>query len=130
MPRIDDVVDLYLRMMFGMVVVFQIPTVVFFLSKMGMVTARFLWRNLKYAILIIFIAAAVLTPSSDPWNQTAFAVPMIALYLLSIAIAWLVAPMRPHVDASTPHLRLVVAATVLDRAARQRRTRLAKPHKP
>jgi len=130
MPRIDDVVDLYLRMMFGMVVVFQIPTVVFFLSKMGMVTARFLWRNLKYAILIIFIAAAVLTPSSDPWNQTAFAVPMIALYLLSIAIAWLVAPKRPHVDASTPHLRLVVAATVLDQAARQRRTRLAKAHKP
>jgi sec-independent protein translocase protein TatC len=122
-PRIDDVVDLYLRMMLGMVVVFQIPTVVFFLSKMGMVTARFLWRNLKYAILLIFIAAAVLTPSSDPWNQTAFALPMIALYLLSIAIAWIVRPKREPSERSTGHLRLVVAATVIDRAARNRMTR-------
>ena len=65
-------------MLLGMVVVFQIPTVVFFLAKMGMVTARFLWRNTKYAILIIFIIAAVVTPSSDPWNQTIFAAPMIA----------------------------------------------------
>src|SRR5262245_19046199 len=121
MPRIDDVVDLYLRMMLGMVVVFQIPTVVFFLSKMGMVTARFLWRNLKYAILIIFIAAAVLTPSSDPWNQTAFALPMIALYLLSIAIAWLVAPRQPQSRTEAPHLRLVFAATLIDQAARRRR---------
>jgi sec-independent protein translocase protein TatC len=122
-PRIDDVVDLYLRMMLGMVVVFQIPTVVFFLSKMGMVTARFLWRNLKYAILIIFIAAAVLTPSSDPWNQTAFALPMIALYLLSIAIAWIVRPTREPSERATGHLRLVVAATMIDRAARNRMTR-------
>ena len=53
-------------MLIGMSVVFQIPTVVFFLAKMGLVTARFLWRNIKYAILIIFIVAAVLTPSADP----------------------------------------------------------------
>ena len=45
-------------------------------------------------ILIIFIISAVVTPSSDPWNQTIFAAPMIALYLLSIGIAWLVAPRR------------------------------------
>lgn len=49
-------------------------------------------RNVKYAILLIFIIAAVLTPSADPWNQTVFAAPMIGLYLLSIAIAWIVAP--------------------------------------
>src|SRR5205814_1479029 len=63
MPRLDDTVDLYLRMVLGMVVVFQIPTIVFFLAKMNMVTARCLWRHFKYAVLIIFIAAAVLTPS-------------------------------------------------------------------
>jgi len=77
-----------------MVVVFQMPTVVFFLAKMRLVTARFLARNIKYAVLIIFIAAAVLTPSSDPWNQTVFAAPMVALYILSIGIAWLAAPRR------------------------------------
>ena len=121
MPRLDDTVDLYLRMMLGMVVVFQIPTVVFFLSKMGLVTARFLWRNLKYAILLIFIVAAVLTPSSDPWNQIAFAMPMIALYLLSIVIAWIVPPRQQPTTDGSPHLRLVIAATVLDQATRHRR---------
>ena len=122
MPRLDDTVELYLRMMLGMVVVFQIPTVVFFLSKMGLVTARFLWRNLKYAVLLIFIAAAVLTPSADPWNQIAFALPMLALYLLSIVIAWLVGRRQPSpTSEATRHLRLVVAATVLDQATRHRR---------
>jgi sec-independent protein translocase protein TatC len=95
MPNVDDVFDLYLRMLLGMVLVFQIPTLVFFLAKMGLVTARWLWRNIKYAILVIFVVAAVLTPSPDPWNQTVFAAPMIALYFVSIAIAWAVAPRQP-----------------------------------
>jgi sec-independent protein translocase protein TatC len=75
------------------------PTAVFFLAKMGLVSARFLWSNIKYAILIIFILAAVLTPSGDPWNQTVFAAPMVILYLLSIGIAWMVAPVVPRNDA-------------------------------
>jgi sec-independent protein translocase protein TatC len=95
LPRVEDTFDLYVKMLLGMIVVFQIPTVVFFLAKMGMVTARFLWRNTKYAILIIFIISAVVTPSADPWNQTVFAAPMIGLYMLSIGIAWMVAPKRP-----------------------------------
>jgi sec-independent protein translocase protein TatC len=61
---------------------------------MRVLSARLLWRSTKYAILVIFIAAAVLTPSSDPWNQTVFAAPMILLYFLSIGIVWLVAPKR------------------------------------
>jgi sec-independent protein translocase protein TatC len=94
LPRVEDVFDLYLKMLLGMVAVFQIPTLVFFLARMRLVTARFLWRHIKYAILLIFIVAAVLTPSSDPWNQTVFAAPMVVLYLLSILIAWAVAPRR------------------------------------
>jgi sec-independent protein translocase protein TatC len=120
MPGVDDTIDLYLKMMLGMMAVFQIPTVVFFLAKMRMVTARFLWRNMKYAILAIFVIAAVLTPSSDPWNQTAFALPMIGLYLVSIALAWLVAP-RGGEPPQTTHLRLVFAASVLDQARRRGR---------
>jgi sec-independent protein translocase protein TatC len=94
LPRIEDVFDLYVKMLLGMVAVFQIPTVVFFLARMSLVTARFLWRNIKYAILLIFIVAAVLTPSTDPWNQTVFAAPMIVLYLFSILIAWAAKPRR------------------------------------
>src|SRR4249919_2477914 len=73
-------------MLLGMAIVFQMPTAVFFLAKMGMVSARFLWSHIKYAILIIFILAAVLTPSGDPWNQSVFAAPMIVLYLLSSSV--------------------------------------------
>jgi len=92
MPRLEDAFDLYTRMLLGMTLVFQIPTVVFFLAKMRLVTARLLWRNIKYAILTIFIVAAVLTPSADPWNQIVFAAPMLGLYLVSILIAWIVGP--------------------------------------
>jgi sec-independent protein translocase protein TatC len=94
LPKLDDVVGLYTKTVFGMAIVFQIPTMAFFLARLGLVTARFLWRNFKYAIFVIFILAAVLTPSADPWNQTVFAAPMIALYLVSIGIAWLCAPAR------------------------------------
>src|SRR5205814_1608723 len=94
----------------------------FFLAKMRMVTARFLWRNLQYAILIIFIVAAVLTPSLDPWNQTVFAAPMIAMYLLSIGIVWLVRPRGDEAPAEvdSANLRLVLAATLIDQARRHR----------
>lgn len=94
LPRVEDAFALYTRMMLGMIVVFQMPTVVFFLARMRVVTARFLARHIRYAILAIFVLAAVLTPSSDPWNQTLFALPMVVLYLFSIAIAWLAAPRR------------------------------------
>src|SRR3954447_10954039 len=94
MPRVGTAWDLYVKMLLGMAIVFQMPTVVFFLAKMGLVSARFLWNNIKFAILIIFILAAVLTPSGDPWNQSVFAAPMIVLYLLSLVIAWLVARKR------------------------------------
>jgi sec-independent protein translocase protein TatC len=94
MPKLEDVFGLYSKMLLGMGIVFQMPTVVFFLAKMKMVTARFLLRNFKYAFLIIFIAAAVITPTGDPTTQTIFAAPMVILYLLSIVIAWVVGPKR------------------------------------
>ena len=96
MPKVQTAFDLYTKMLLGMAIVFQMPTAVFFLAKMGLVSARFLWDHVKYAILIIFILSAVLTPSGDPWNQTVFAAPMVVLYLLSIGIAWLVAPRAPR----------------------------------
>jgi sec-independent protein translocase protein TatC len=122
-PRVEDTFELYKMMVLGMVAVFQIPTLVFFLAKMRLVTARFLWRNFQYAILAIFIIAAVLTPSSDPWNQTVFAAPMIVLYLISIGIAWLVGPKtQPEspAPADSAKLRLVITAAVLDQARKHR----------
>ena len=105
-----------------MVAVFQMPTLVFFLARMRLITARFLWRNIKYAILIIFVAAALLTSSADAWNQTIFAAPMIGLYLISIVIAWIVSPKKEtrSNNADSTKLRLVFAATVIDRTRRHR----------
>jgi len=122
MPRVEDTFDLYRNMLIGMVAVFQMPTLVFFLARMRLITARFLWRHIQYAVLIIFVIAAVLTPSTDPWNQTVFAVPMIGLYVISIGIAWLVAPRRqsPTNRISSRDLKLVFAAAVIDQARRQR----------
>jgi sec-independent protein translocase protein TatC len=94
MPKLEDVFGLYSKMLLGMGLVFQMPAVVYFLAKMQLVSARFLMQNFKYAILIIFIAAAVITPSGDMMTQTIFAAPMVGLYLLSILIAWVFGPKR------------------------------------
>lgn len=92
MPRLEDTFGLYVKMLIGMGIVFQLPTIVFFLAKMRLVTAGFLWKHGKYAILIAYVIAAVITPTGDPFNQTIFAAPMIGLYFLSIIIAWMVNP--------------------------------------
>jgi len=92
MPKLDDVFGLYSKMLIGMGLVFQMPAVVFFLAKMRLITARFLASNFKYALLIIFVVAAVITPTGDMMTQTIFAAPMVGLYILSILIAWMVNP--------------------------------------
>jgi sec-independent protein translocase protein TatC len=92
MPRLEDVFDLYTKMLLGMGLVFQMPTLVYSLAKMRLVTARFLLRHFKYAFLIIFIIAAVITPTGDMVTQAIFAAPMVGLYILSIFIAWIVHP--------------------------------------
>jgi sec-independent protein translocase protein TatC len=125
MPSIEHTFELYRNTLIGMVAVFQIPTLVFFLARIRVVTARFLWRHIKYAVLVIFIVAAVLTPSPDPWNQAVFAAPMLGLYVISIGIAWLVAPRRPAESADrlgSPELKLVFVAAVIDQARRRDRS--------
>jgi sec-independent protein translocase protein TatC len=92
MPKLDSVFSLYTKFLIAMAAVFQMPTVVFFLAKMKLVTARFLVAKFKYAVLIIFILSAVITPTGDPVTQSVFAAPMIGLYLLGIGIAWVVGP--------------------------------------
>ena len=87
-PRIQPAFSLYVKLLLACGLVFQMPTIVFFLSKIGVVTAGFLARNIKYAVLLIFVFAAILTPTGDPVTLTMMAMPMIALYGLSIGIAW------------------------------------------
>ena len=95
LPRIAPVFSLYTTMLLAFGFIFQMPTLAFFLARMGMITPRFLVTNFKYAVLVVFIVAAVLTPSPDPVNQFIMAGPMLALYALSIAIAWAFAKKDP-----------------------------------
>ncbi len=98
MPRLHDVFGLYAKMLIGLAIVFQMPTVMFFLAKMRMVTARMLVQKVRYAVLIFVIVAAIITPTGDPVNLAIFTVPMLVLYGVSIVIAWLVAPRSPAED--------------------------------
>ena len=98
-PKIEPVFSLYAKMMLGMGLVFQMPSVVFFLAKMGIVSARFLVKNLKFAILIIIVLAALITPTGDIVTQLIFAAPMLGLYLISIVIAWIFGKRREVTEA-------------------------------
>jgi sec-independent protein translocase protein TatC len=93
-PSIDEVFGLYVKMMLGFGLIFQMPTVVYFLARMGVVSARFLLRNAKYAVLVIFIVAAVVSPGTDVVSQCLMAFPMLALYGVSIFVAWAFAKPR------------------------------------
>ncbi len=94
-PTVSQVFGFYSRIILGTGAVFQIPTVVFVLARIGLITPGFLWRNFKYAILIIFVVAAVITPP-DVVTQLLLGFPMIALYILSIGIAWAFGRDRRH----------------------------------
>jgi sec-independent protein translocase protein TatC len=94
MPKLDSVFSLYTKFLIAMAVMFQMPTLVFFLAKMQLITARFLVQQFKYAVLLTFIISAVITPTGDPMTQVVFAAPMIGLYVLGIALAWVVGPKR------------------------------------
>ncbi len=80
--------SLALRVLLGIALVFELPTLVFFLSRMGLITSRWMIKNFKYAVLAIFIIAAIITPTPDMITQSIIAGPMLALYGLSILIAF------------------------------------------
>ena len=92
MITIKEYTELFLSIILGMGLIFEMPILVFFLALMGIVTAGWMWKNFRYSILIIFIVAAIVTPTSDILNMCIFAAPMIALYALSIGIAYVVHP--------------------------------------
>lgn len=92
MITIGEYTQLFLSIVLGMGLIFELPVLVFFLSFMGIVSPGFLVKNFRYAILVIFIVAAIVTPTPDIVNMCIFAAPMVALYALSVGVAWLVHP--------------------------------------
>ncbi len=92
MITISEYTSLFLSIILGMGLIFEMPILIFFLALMGMITARFMWKNFRYAILVIFVVAAIVTPTPDIVNMCVFAAPMILLYVFSIGVAWIVHP--------------------------------------
>jgi len=107
-PSVSEYFSFYFWFVVGLGIVFQLPVLILVLSRLGIVTPRFLLRNLKFAVLASFIVSAVITPSGDVVNQTMLAAPIILLYLLGVAVAWLFGR-RPRTDRSG----IVVAALAL-----------------
>ena len=68
------------------------PVLIFFLALMGVITAGWMWRNIRYAVLGIFVIAGILSPTPDITNMCIFAAPMLGLYVASIGVAWFVHP--------------------------------------
>jgi sec-independent protein translocase protein TatC len=82
-------------------VTFELPVVTFFLARVGLVTHRTLIEWWRYAIVVIFVVAAVLTPGPDVASQMLMATPLLVLYALSIGVAYMVARPAPATDDTT-----------------------------
>ena len=86
--RIGEYFTFFFRMVLAFGVTFELPVFTFFLVRLGIWDYRFMLRSFRYAIVVIFIIAAMLTPTPDIINQSLLALPMLALYVLSIGVAY------------------------------------------
>ncbi len=94
MITIEDYTGFFLAVILGLGITFELPILMFFLALFGIVDAKFLLRNFRYAIFIIFVIAAIICPTPDPIGMCLFASPMLVLYLVGVAAAYVVHPSR------------------------------------
>lgn len=88
MPAVSEYFSLAIRLLLAFGVIFEMPIFMVFLSKVGLIDVGFLHRNRKYAILINFIIAAILTPTPDIVNQMMMGIPLVVLYEISVLAVW------------------------------------------
>jgi sec-independent protein translocase protein TatC len=89
LPAVSEYFSLALRLLIAFGVIFEMPVLMVFLAKIGVVNLAFLNRHRKYAILVNFIIAAILTPTPDIVNQLMMAVPLMVLYEISVVAVWI-----------------------------------------
>jgi len=105
--------DLFVNVTLGIGLVFELPVLLFFLTLLRIVNPRFLLRNTRYAILIIVIVAAVVTPTPDVFNLMLFSVPMVLLYFVGIFASYLLVLRREHRRFPWGKLLIVLAVVLL-----------------
>ncbi len=93
--------SLYVKLLLAMGVVFQLPMLMFALARFGAVTTKFLVSNFKYAVLIFFVVAAVITPDGSLVPQVIMASAMVVLYVVSIGVVWLFGKKRSVEEANS-----------------------------
>lgn len=96
---INEYFDLILIVLLGLGVIFELPVLIFFLSLFGIVTPRFLWKNFRYAMLIITIVAAIVTPTPDALTMIIFMAPMVLLYFVGMGVSYAVVRRRARTVA-------------------------------
>ena len=89
MITVDDYFSFASTIILASGVVFETPIIIFFLSRLGLVTPAFLMQKFKWAVVLSFVIAAVVTPTPDAVTQASLAVPMILLYLVGVIVSWL-----------------------------------------
>jgi len=99
---IEEYTGFFLSIILGLGISFEMPILIFFLALFGIVSPKFLWKNIRYAILAVFVVAAFICPSPEPWTMCLYAIPMLSLYLIGIAVAWWVHPSRRKAKVATP----------------------------
>jgi len=92
--NVDEYFDLILMVLLGLGLVFELPVLIFFLSLFGIVTPKFLMKNFRYAILVIAILAAILTPTPDATTMLVFMAVLVGLYFVGVAVSWVVVRRR------------------------------------
>jgi len=88
LPAVSEYFTLAIRLLLAFGVIFEMPIFMVFLAKVGLVDTKFLNRNRKYAILINFVIAAILTPTPDVVNQMMMGIPLMILYEISVIAVW------------------------------------------
>ena len=86
---ISSYFDLFVNVILGVALVFELPVLIFFLTLLRILSPGFMLRHSRYAILAIFIIAAIVTPTPDAFNLMLFAIPMCALFFIGIFASYL-----------------------------------------
>lgn len=102
LPSLEEYISFALTLIFWVGLAFELPLIMFFLARFRVVTARQFAQQWRYAVVIIAIAAAVITPTVDIFNMTLVALPMLGLYIMGIGFAWVARPRVPAAPQQIP----------------------------
>src|SRR5690349_12791334 len=113
MVSINEYFDLFVNVILGVAIVFEMPVVIFFLTLLRIASPRFLLRNSRYAVLAIVVLAAIVTPTPDVFNLMLFALPMCALFFVGVFASYLLVMRRENRKVPWGKVFLVLAGLVI-----------------